>query len=385
MNEPVLEIELSEIQNAYRKLKHYVYYDNSNLFLRKQLADFEKDGMEDKLQFLQSELEVLINRDNKKFSPYMEKLFSAIDCWTLPKSYKPNDEKHDALLSNFVAFEKINVTRKIKFINAPIEIHIISVLWIMREGKVLQKGQDDLYGYKLELDTEGNVVEGLRLFKPYYEEYQNWRDRSIQTAKSIIEAKKNTLLIGLDIKDYYHSIELDEKHLLKEIGDASELNSLSSLLFRIHEYYTEHVIKQDGKPILPIGLLSSGILANYYLKKFDSLVKKQINPLFYGRYVDDILLTICLDSSNKYETNSEVLEKYFIQNEILKPLEDDQYQLYQEEYEKLYIQNTKISIMYFDHKSSLSMLDSFVQEIRKCSSEYRFLHAEELYNERFEG
>lgn len=30
-----LEIELSEVKSAYKKLKHDVYYDNSNLYLRK--------------------------------------------------------------------------------------------------------------------------------------------------------------------------------------------------------------------------------------------------------------------------------------------------------------------------------------------------------------
>ncbi|WP_259373127.1 reverse transcriptase domain-containing protein, partial [Roseateles chitinivorans] len=42
--------------------------------------------------------------------------------------------------------------------------------------------------------------------------------------------------------------------------------------------------------ILPIGLLSSGLLGNLVLKEFDKKIKEEINPSYYGRYVDDILL-----------------------------------------------------------------------------------------------
>lgn len=392
-----LKIELSEIQNAYKKLKHYVYYDNSNLFLREQLAAFESTDFEHKFEELQVALDDIINKNHesiKSLNVYINNLLKQMDYWSLPKSYKKDKESKDSLLSNVVSNEKIEVEREIQFVNAPIEIHIITVLWIMREGYVLQKGQEDLYGYKLELDSEGEIVNGLRLFKPYYEEYQKWRDKSIQTAKNIIEEKKNTLLIGLDIKDYYHSIELNEENLLKTIGTYSKANPLTSLLFAIHDFYTKKILKEhDKKPILPIGFLSSGVLANYYLRDFDLLAKKEINPLFYGRYVDDILLTICVDSSSKYTKTQEVIKKYFLDTNILKRNSSDDkakedseiiYKLVPEKYSNLTIQNSKISVMFFDHKSSLSMLDRFVKEIRRSSSEYRFLPDEDLANESFE-
>lgn len=392
MTNAKLKITIDDIKNAYRKLKHYVYYDNSNLFVRKQLAEFESTDYELKFENLQIALNEIINRDHesiKKLNPYFNHLLSSMSCWSLPKSYHSDNKSDMKILSNIVADDNIEIKKIIHFVNAPIELHITSVLWIIREGYVLQKGQEDLYGYKLELDSDGEVVNGLRLFKPYYEEYQKWRDKSIQTAKNIIEEKKNTLIISLDIKDYYHSIELDEANLLQTIGTYSQANPLTSVLFEIHKYYTKNILKENSKPILPIGLLSSGILANYYLRDFDQQVKKKINPLYYGRYVDDILLTLCVDSSNQYLNIADVIKKYFTDTNILsnhKNGDEKQvtYQLEPKKYHNLKVQNDKISVMFFDHRSSLAMLDRFVKEIRKSSSEYRFLPDEELANESFE-
>ena len=48
---------LRNLKIAYRKLKHYIYYDTSNALLRKQLADFESDlGFERKLLKLRRSL-----------------------------------------------------------------------------------------------------------------------------------------------------------------------------------------------------------------------------------------------------------------------------------------------------------------------------------------
>jgi len=42
--------------------------------------------------------------------------------------------------------------------------------------------------------------------------------------------------------------------------------------------------------MLPIGFLPSNILANWYLQKFDKAIINEWNPIYYGRYVDDIII-----------------------------------------------------------------------------------------------
>ena len=59
---------------------------------------------------------------------------------------------------------------------------------------------------------------------------------------------------------------------------------------RYSQIYKEHSGEEWIRRILPIGFLPSGVLANECLKKFDTAILDGWNPLYYGRYVDDILL-----------------------------------------------------------------------------------------------
>ena len=81
------------------------------------------------------------------------------------------------------------------------------------------------------------------------------------------------------------------------MDDALKLNRL---LKRIFKKYHE-VIKSElsvthneckDKEILPIGLTSSSILSNWYMIDFDEKIQKILKPIYYGRYVDDILIVL---------------------------------------------------------------------------------------------
>src|SRR5699024_3037362 len=50
-------------------------------------------------------------------------------------------------------------------------------------------------------------------------------------------------------------------------------------------------VLESIRPIT-IGMLSSNIIANWYLRTFDEKVNKYVKPAFYGRYVDDILIVL---------------------------------------------------------------------------------------------
>ena len=42
-------ISLEEVKIAYKKYKSYVYYDNTSLFMRQQIAEFESSNFEKRL------------------------------------------------------------------------------------------------------------------------------------------------------------------------------------------------------------------------------------------------------------------------------------------------------------------------------------------------
>lgn len=54
----------------------------------------------------------------------------------------------------------------------------------------------------------------------------------------------------------------------------------------------KEIDKLKSEHPIPIGMLSSNIIANWYLRTFDEKVNKYVKPAFYGRYVDDILIVL---------------------------------------------------------------------------------------------
>lgn len=55
---------------------------------------------------------------------------------------------------------------------------------------------------------------------------------------------------------------------------------------------------------LPVGLPASAVVANAALFKLDQFIEQQVVPLYYGRYVDDILLVMENTSKIKIRISS---------------------------------------------------------------------------------
>ena len=399
MNE--IELKIEDLEIAYRKLKSYYYYDNFSSFIRVRIAEFESNG--DISKKLKKLLKILNSKNVNKLNRFLSKL-NVIE---IPKSYTENYKRSNRqILSNL----KSNIPFKLKdtnyVIDAPIEIHIISVLWILKEGFVLQKDFERFnYGYILSLDNKGFVNQGLKLYEKYFDNYQKWRDNSIETAKSLLEKNQDVTIVQLDIKKYFHNISLDF-NILKKAIDKNQ-NQLTNILELIHkEYYKLFKLKtsniKDNKfpkksnemVPLPIGLLSSGVLGNWHLSNFDKKVSKKLSPAFYGRYVDDIIIVLANTQIDRTEEGEDAdidkfINEYFVKRELFKPKDDKAYELDFEQNnnlktENLYIQEKKLSILEFNHKESLAALNNFVKKLKETSSIFWMLPEDEKDSQDFD-
>lgn len=318
-----MKITLKDVELAYRKLKSYYYYDNFSSFIRIRLAEFEGNGNIDKKL---SDLEKNINLSSGQF---IANIFSQMKVIEIPKSYgnKYILSEKSQVLSNLSVNLPFELTDTNFVLDAPIEIHIISVLWILKEGYQLQESYERYnYGYKLSLDDKGQITQGLRLYDKYYENYQKWRDNSIDTAKSLLEKKQDATIIQLDIKKYFHNISLDFNNVKANISNKN--TPLTDLLEKIHEKYF-HLLKnktnlftskKENNYPLPIGLLSSGVLGNWHLNNFDKKVSEKLSPAFYGRYVDDIIIVLANTKIKRGEDENQDLDnfinEYFVKREL---------------------------------------------------------------------
>jgi len=395
-----MSFHVEEIFDAYRKFKSYVYYDNTSLFLRDKLAAFESQE-----KFEQNLVDLANNLDSFKSVSelrYFRDLFGQIKYKLLPKKIDFDGyPQNEIVITNRFTDSKYEVSRLTYLIDAPIELHIISILWITNGGYSLEETYKKWnYAYRLNINEKTTRVKnGLNLFQKYFVRYRKWRDNAIHEAKGSLDKKNDVAILGLDLKNYFHSVQLSFRQLNEAFSEdvhSEKFDILTRLLKRIYVQYTRLIDRIDGnerdyndETLLPVGILSSGIIANWYLRNFDEQIVKAINPLYYGRYVDDILIVISNPDVKKTRTNQKIslvkeyMQKFFVQKKLLEhDIETGEYVLMK--FKNLSIQKEKIILYDFDGEESAAVLDKFEKTIKKNSSEFRFLPEDDKVSSEFE-
>lgn len=459
--------ELQQIREAYIKLKSYIFYDNTDLLLRRKLVEFESNKTKgDTISqlvgpnkpyvgikgFSKMSISVKVEAKLQQFvdglnnyqndPTFFNFFLNKISVNFYPKSFEREPPEKNFITNKRIDEKGYKIDRVTAFIDAPIEIHILSVLWIIEYGKKYElQLSDNCFGNRLLFNqNKEKIVQGSGLFKPYFKQYQKWRDGSVEVAQSLLRKNKNVLFLNLDIRDYFHSVRLLSSELFsgrKSDGLRFQADyNLQEIFLKIHLKYTELVAKKYAVPykfidelkiknitdlnevVLPIGLLSSYVLANYYLKKFDNSVLRKIKPAYYGRYVDDILIVLeepkagyaeddILEelkfSFSNYKTNINSsqnkkiesvsfaendlsnLEKFVLQNfyPLIKLVDSPEFFKHTTEnpgmeryfkltgYKSLYCQSEKTLVYYFDHEESDLVIGKLKKELNERSSEFR--------------
>lgn len=429
-------VTLQDIYSAYRKLKNYYYYDNSNLFIRQQIAEFEegldlrknKKTIKDKIATLFEPVVDLLNHlwnlcadeenigDSLRQSEEFNGELNKISCFVIPKEITKREKTYNYhYITNKVSNETVELANCNYMIEAPILIHLISILWIERVGvKIHSAIGKSNYAYKLnvtkdEAEQRVSIKEGLMLFHPYFIGYQEWRDNALDEAKRLLDQKKDVTILSLDIKRYYYSVRINvplliENYLaLTDEKIPQDVKFFNELLQLVHEQYqkivepylddkTTEENAERHETILPVGLLSSGLIANFYLTKFDKYVTQKVAPTYYGRYVDDMIFVFqnrqVDDSDGLLNPVDKFLKENFCQVHALLEDNDDNEdgKIYyindkgDDSYKKtsnLRIQSKKVILEHFDHRCSHAAIDIFMHNLTKKRSEYRFLPDEE--------
>ncbi|CUP79502.1 hypothetical protein BH721_02075 [Clostridium baratii] len=357
-----MNIKLEDVKLAYKKLKSYAYYDNSSIILRKQIAEFEDDNIESKLK------EIYKRISNEDLDGFIDE----IDAYYLPKKITRKLDDFSNIINKEVEIKSVT-----SFINIPIILQIVGVIWIIKTYKFFeQELSDSVYANRIRNINDSTVS----LFKPYYNNYSNWRDFGIKAIENRLKDDKSVVYISMDIKDYYYSIDMNNEevgfdNLIKELtnyyNDEKELIvGLTEIIKKICTKYSSKIIT-NRRCILPIGFIPSSILSNWYLKDFDKSIVEEINPIYYGRYVDDIILVCNIYNTRK--TKEEIIDKYLIKPKILKRNSKKRLQVICNKYKYLFIQEKKIDIRILDHNYSTAEIKIFKKQIDENRSEFKIL------------
>lgn len=128
---------------------------------------------------------------------------------------------------------------------------------------------------------------------------------------------------------------------------------------------------------LPVGLPASAVIANMAFYAFDLIIKNNMKPLYYGRYVDDIILV--LENNGNFSSAKQVWEWMISQsNGLLNWLDSEKKQTvaYSTNYLKdsrIWFSNQKNKVFILEGANGLTLIESLLKGIQDRASEWRAL------------
>lgn len=378
------------VEGAYKKLKAHFFYDKTQLFMKSKIADFEHDEDSFKKNII-----LITNALKDNDENYFYSLMDKISYQTLPKSFasQHNNTLND-LINTSLEYDK-QISKTITFIDAPIELYIIDCLWTLLLGKKYCEKENVLkYSaatkFKKNLFCPGeDLFESIdfksnRLFEPYYNLYTKWSKNAFNTIKKSKDSS-DKIMISTDIKDFYNSIPSAEfkQFTIFDTTLTKSFQFLTKTILDIQLKYSLLLNKDRNKNrlSLPIGLISSILLREIYMESIDKEIEKKLQPIYYSRYVDDIIIVIECADEKKIKTKKEALE--FLKEK--KILEQQKNGFIFSGYPCFVINEEKTNCFYFPKDTDNLFIDMYEKQVKKNSSEANMLPDIELLQNSFES
>lgn len=282
----------------------------------------------------------------------------------------------------------------------PVEMHVLSALWINTVG---HKYDSRLYGtahgsrlrrYRSKIDSEGRPTgayhkESVGSFEPYFKPYKAWRDGGMRAIESALKEQQSVVALTLDFSSYYHNVDpafmVDERFLAAIDLDLNswETEFTKAIVDALSAWskLAQALVGSDGlleppRGGLPIGLSAVRIITNVLLIELDRIIKNELNPIFYGRYVDDIFLVLNdpghlrgpADLWDYIRSRADSFSPSSATGEVSVVLPGG----YQGD-TRLVFQTAKQKLFFLKGQSGLDLLDSIAHQVRSLSSERRLM------------
>lgn len=424
------------INLAYKKLKANIYFDKNNLNLKHKLATYDENNLKNFSDIITN---LVYDFDNSAWEKFQEKILDEVSVIALPKTTKRKSEyinEHNKVNGTDdiqILFNKINeqivVDKCQYYADLSIEANIIGVIWTMFIGSAIDSSYLMYeHAYANRINQTLVFSDSPKLFQPYFSQYESWRDNALDEAKKCLDKNEDVVILTMDFERYFYSVDITKKEfdamfqiylkssniLRNELIHEFEkefnelLLKINDLVYKIIVKYSQKLkdysigdIDIDKRNVLPIGFSPSMVVGNWILKDFDKSIINNINPIYYGRYVDDIIFVDKIEkNSDLYKlaksgklTSTAIFKKYFLSSldretnsenfsSILKFKEN------KEDSSKSYyylssnvisgnsgikLQQKKVKIFYFAQGTTTALIDSFRKQIAQNASAFNFL------------
>lgn len=261
----------------------------------------------------------------------------------------------------------------------PVDFHVFAALWILKVGhKFEEKLTEAACGNRLRRTSRGKLNRmSLGSTLPYLYPYCKWRDDGIQTMRATLDQDKKVVAITADVSSFYHKLDVSfmvDPDFIKRIGVT-----LKPAEQELHECFIEALeewaLDTPAQRGLPVGLAASAVIANVALFELDRMIEAEVAPLYYGRYVDDIILV--MENGANFQSSAEVWN-WLCKRSSGALTRDTKKQLvrYQQPYlerSEVIFANQKNKTFILSGASGRSVLSSISYEIQTRTSEWRAL------------
>lgn len=183
-----------------------------------------------------------------------------------------------------------------------VAFHVVSALWLLKVGNVFDSClTDSAYGSRLRTVRWGARAgelerRALGSFRPYHKDFRGWRGKAFSSIRKELEDGRRVVAMTLDFQAFYHRVApaflLRPEYLqAARIHLSGDQKRFTQQLVQAITTWAKTTPEHADNPHvgLPIGLSASKVIANAILVGFDRGIRR-IKPIYYGRYVDDILL-----------------------------------------------------------------------------------------------
>ncbi len=268
-----------------------------------------------------------------------------------------------------------------------LDFHVLSTLWVLEVGDLFDKKLTDCaFGNRLRRKESGEKeINKLSLgtFKPYLKPFRDWRDKGIDAMRTALDADKKIVALTADISSFYHELNpgfMLDPAFMKDVLDldlSEEQAKLNRLFISALQSWAAATPLKRG---LPVGLPASAVVANVALIELDRIIERQVAPLYYGRYVDDILLV--MENGADFRSTVELWDWLFARSEGKLGWVDGQ-----EEHKKICFQpgylkqgdgksqihfsNAKNKVFMLADESGKTLVDAIAHQIHERASEWR--------------